>query len=257
MEPVLENTIEGFSGILLVSENPGRLAAFYRDALEIPLEDEHHEGTLPHWGATLGETHFAIHPIEDFPDRSSGVGAVKLAFAVFDVRGFTARLEAKGVKFHLGNTIKAIEGRVVVLSDDTTIEGDLIVIGVGVTPRIALAEAAGLTIDNGIVVDESLKTSADGIWAAGDVAHYPDPRVGNRIRIEHWVVAERQGQAAARSMLGVGKPYNDVPFGSMHSGGMNGAFGDGSVRFLRQSLDMATYRAIASRNGGETLALND
>ena len=120
--------------------------------------------------------------------------------------------EAKGVKFHLGAKTKSIEGRIVTLSDDTTVEGDLIVIGVGVTPRLALAEAAGLTIDNGIVVDEMLKTSTDGIWAAGDVAHYPDPRVGSRVRIEHWVVAERQGQAAARSMLGVGKPYNDVPF---------------------------------------------
>jgi RimJ/RimL family protein N-acetyltransferase len=98
VEPVLGKGIEGFSGILLVSGNPERLAAFYRDVLEVPLEDEHHEGTLPHWGATLGETHFAIHPVEDFPDRTSGVGAVKLAFTVFDVHGFTARLEAKGVR---------------------------------------------------------------------------------------------------------------------------------------------------------------
>ncbi len=82
---------------MLVSENPRRLADFYRDVLGIPLEDEYHEGTLPHWGCTLGESHFAIHPIEDFPDGKSGVGAVKLAFTVFDVRALAARLEGKGV----------------------------------------------------------------------------------------------------------------------------------------------------------------
>jgi RimJ/RimL family protein N-acetyltransferase len=96
VERVLRS-IEGFSGILLVSENPRRLADFYRDVLGVPLEDEHHEGTLPHFGCTVGETHFAIHPIEDFPDRKSGVGAVKMAFTVFDVRELAARLEAKGI----------------------------------------------------------------------------------------------------------------------------------------------------------------
>ncbi len=96
MEHVL-TTIQGFSGILLVSENPERLAEFYRNVLEIPLEDEHDEGTLPHWGCTLGEAHFSIHPIEDFPDGKSGVGSVKLAFTVFDVRAFARRLEGKGV----------------------------------------------------------------------------------------------------------------------------------------------------------------
>jgi len=96
VEPFLTG-IEGFSGILLVSENPKSLAEFYREVLDVPLEDEHHEGTLPHWGCTLGETHFAIHPIEDFPDGKYGVGAVKLAFTVFDVRAFAARLQEKGV----------------------------------------------------------------------------------------------------------------------------------------------------------------
>ena len=123
MEPVLAN-IQGFSGVvnpsagraqrvpereprgwgpaalsavLLVSENPKRLAELYRDVLEVPLEDEQHEGTLPHWGCTLGEVHFAIHPIEDFPDAKSGVGAVKLAFTVFEMRALAARLQEKGV----------------------------------------------------------------------------------------------------------------------------------------------------------------
>lgn len=86
-----------FSGVLLVSKDPARLAAFYRDALGIPLEEEQHGDTLPHWGATLGELHFAIHPIEDFPDGESGVGAVKLAFTVFDVRAKVASLREAGV----------------------------------------------------------------------------------------------------------------------------------------------------------------
>jgi RimJ/RimL family protein N-acetyltransferase/predicted enzyme related to lactoylglutathione lyase len=96
VEHVLES-IPGFSGIFLVSENPERLVRFYRDVLGIPLEAEHHEGTLPHWGSTLGEIHFAIHPVQDFPDGRHDVGAVKLAFTVFDVRALAARLEEKGV----------------------------------------------------------------------------------------------------------------------------------------------------------------
>ena len=89
--------LEFLSGVLLVSQNPARLADFYTDVLNVPLEVEEHEGTLPHWGATLGEIHFAIHPIEDFPDGRSGVGAVKLAFTVFDLAAALKRLEAAGV----------------------------------------------------------------------------------------------------------------------------------------------------------------
>jgi RimJ/RimL family protein N-acetyltransferase len=125
VEPVLTN-IQGFSGILLVSENPERLARFYRDVLEIPLEDEHHEGTLPHWGCTLGEIHFAIHPIEDFPDGKSGVGAVKLAFTVFDVRALALRLQEKGVSllypprdegFFVGTALSDPDGNFVELTE--------------------------------------------------------------------------------------------------------------------------------------------
>ena len=117
----------------------------------------------------------------------------------------------KGVHFHLGASPKSIGPSSVELVDGTTIACDLVVLGVGVKPRLALAESAGLAVDAGVVVDEQLRASAPDVWAAGDVARYLDPH-GERVRIEHWVVAERQGQAAARSMLGRGDAYRDVPF---------------------------------------------
>lgn len=120
--------------------------------------------------------------------------------------------EAHGVKFHLGTTPKSIRDKTVELSDGSSLDADLVVLGVGVKPRISLAETAGLTVDRGVVVDEELRTSAPDIWAAGDVAKYTDKYSGETVRIEHWVVAERQGQCAARSMLGRGRPYRDVPF---------------------------------------------
>jgi predicted enzyme related to lactoylglutathione lyase len=94
-------SIDFLSGILLVSPSPEPLAAFYRDVLGVPLEAEAHGDTLPHWGCDLGDVHFAIHPIEDFPDRRAGVGAVKLAFNVFDLHALVDRLQAAGVAlFH-------------------------------------------------------------------------------------------------------------------------------------------------------------
>jgi NADPH-dependent 2,4-dienoyl-CoA reductase/sulfur reductase-like enzyme len=89
---------------------------------------------------------------------------------------------------------------------------DFVVMGVGVRPRVGLARAAGLTVDDGIVVDAVLRTSDGAVWAAGDVARFPDPLTGEHIRIEHWVVAGRMGAGAARSVLGVDDPKESVPF---------------------------------------------
>lgn len=117
-----------------------------------------------------------------------------------------------GVEFRLGRSVDRIEADHVVLDDGTAIDADLVVVGVGVRPETRLAEEAGLDVDDGIVVDETLRTSDPRIWAAGDAARWPDPRTGRRIRIEHWVVAQRMGQAAARSILGRQEPFRDVPF---------------------------------------------
>jgi catechol 2,3-dioxygenase-like lactoylglutathione lyase family enzyme len=89
--------IEFLSAVLLVSADPARLAAFYRDVVGIPLAKEEHGNTRPHWGCDLGEVHFAIHPVETFPDRQSGVGAIKLAFTVFDIDALVQRLAQAGV----------------------------------------------------------------------------------------------------------------------------------------------------------------
>jgi NADPH-dependent 2,4-dienoyl-CoA reductase/sulfur reductase-like enzyme/nitrite reductase/ring-hydroxylating ferredoxin subunit len=130
-----------------------------------------------------------------------------------ELGSFIQRLhEQHGVRFLMNTAPRAIRADRVELSDGSSVEADLVILGLGVSPRTALAEAAGIKTDNGVVVDETLQTSSANVFAAGDMARFPEPVSGESARIEHWVVAERQGQAAARSMLGIGGPYRDAPF---------------------------------------------
>jgi 3-phenylpropionate/trans-cinnamate dioxygenase ferredoxin reductase subunit len=140
--------------------------------------------------------------------------AVPLARVMGDAIGASVKKlhEEHGVKFHLGATAKTIEEAAVLLATGERLPADLVVIGVGVRPNVAIAQAAGLAIDRGIVVDEQLRASVPDVWAAGDVARWPDPRSGDRIRVEHWVVAQRMGQIVAKNLLGAKLRCDLVPF---------------------------------------------
>ena len=156
--------------------------------------------------ASLRKRGLEVHIVAPDPRPLAKVLGVQLGTMVQKLH------EQHGVVFHLGQSATSIEESTVVLENGERLQADMVVVGIGVQLRLGLAKAAGLKLDHGVSVDEYLQTSSPGIFAAGDIARWPDPHTGERIRVEHWVMAQRQGQTAARNILGARKPFDDLPF---------------------------------------------
>lgn len=165
--------------------------------------------------------------------------------------------EENGVVFHLGCKIEGWDGARLAL-DDGALAADFVVAGTGVAPRTALATAAGLAVDNGIVVDGALRASAPGVYAAGDLARFPDAHTGALICVEHWVHAERQGQHVARAILGDQAAFADTPFfWSVHYGATINYVGHapGFDAVAIEGSLAARDAALRYRKGGNLLAV--
>ena len=167
--------------------------------------------------------------------------------------------EEHGVRFHLGHTVAAVEPDAVTLSgSDERLTADMVVLGVGVRPSFELAKAAGLDIDRGVVVDDRLRASAPGVFAAGDVARYPYAPTGEQVRIEHWVVAQRMGRVAALNMLGGDLPFTAPPFFWTTQYDVTVSYVGHAESWDRIDVhgDLAKRDAtLAYRRGGQTLAV--
>lgn len=171
----------------------------------------------------LGSGFIGLEVAAALRDRKIDVQVVSLDKAPLEhvlgheVGSFVRQIhEGHGVKFHMEDSIESIGASQVKLRSGTELPADLVIIGVGVRPRTALAEQAGIATDHGVLVDAQLRTSAPDVYAAGDIASWPGTD-GARLRVEHWVVAERQGQVVAENILGAGETYGDAPFfWSMH-----------------------------------------
>jgi NADPH-dependent 2,4-dienoyl-CoA reductase/sulfur reductase-like enzyme len=171
-----------------------------------------------------------------------------------ELGAFIRRLhEEHGVRFRLGTTVQKFEQNRVILSSGEPLQADFVVAGVGVRPNVLLAQLARLKVDNGIVVDERFQTSAPGIYAAGDVAIYPDHFSGRMMRVEHWAVAEQQAQVAACNMIGIDTPHVAPPFFWSAHYDVTIAFVGNSVGFTRSEVhgSLEERRALVAYYAGE------